>query len=101
MVSCLIHKYLSSGALVRGLFQSSEEGTPQSGLLNPLLSNIVLHELDKELERRGHPYVKYEDDTLIFCKIKRAANRVRKSISRFLEEELCRVTRITVCEQAH
>ena len=70
------------------MFQSSEEGTPQGGTLSPLLSNIMLHELDKELERRGHPFVRYADDALIFCKSKRAANRVRKSISCFIENLL-------------
>lgn len=84
----LIHKYLKSGVLVKGMFQSSEEGTPQGGPLSPLLSNIMLHELDKELERRGHPFVRYADDALIFCKSKRAANRVRKSISCFIENLL-------------
>ena len=87
-VISLIHKYLKSGVLVKGMFQSSEEGTPQGGPLSPLLSNIMLHELDKELERRGHPFVRYADDALIFCKSKRAANRVRKSISSFLENLL-------------
>lgn len=87
-VISLIHKYLKSGVLVRGMFQSSEEGTPQGGPLSPLLSNIMLHELDKELEHRGHPFVRYADDALIFCKSKRAAHRVRKSISRFIEGKL-------------
>lgn len=87
-VISLIHKYLRSGVLVRGLFQSSEEGTPQGGPLSPLLSNIMLHELDKELERRGHPFVRYADDAMIFFKSKRAAHRVRKSISRFIEGKL-------------
>ena len=87
-VISLIHKYLKSGVLVRGMFQSSEEGTPQGGPLSPLLSNIMLHELDKELERRNHPFVRYADDALIFCKSKRAANRVRKSISLFIENRL-------------
>ena len=87
-VISLIHKYLKSGVLVKGMFQSSEEGTPQGGPLSPLLSNVMLHELDKELEHRNHPFVRYADDALIFCKSKRAANRVRKSISRFLENRL-------------
>ena len=87
-VISLIHKYLKSGILVRGMFQSSEEGTPQGGPLSPLLSNIMLHELDKELEHRGHPFVRYADDALLFCKSKRAAQRVRKSISRFIEGKL-------------
>lgn len=87
-VISLIHRYLKSGVLSKGMFQSSEEGTPQGGPLSPLLSNIMLHELDKELERRGHPFVRYADDALIFCKSRRAANRVRKSISSFLENLL-------------
>ena len=87
-VISLIHKYLKSGVLLKGMFQSSEEGTPQGGPLSPLLSNIMLHELDKEVERRGHPFVRYADDALIFCKSKRAANRVRKSISCFIENLL-------------
>lgn len=70
------------------MFQPSEEGTPQGGPLSPLLSNIMLHELDKELERRGHPFVRYADDVLIFCKSKRASHRVRQSISRFIEGKL-------------
>ena len=87
-VISLIHKYLRSGVLVRGMFQSCAEGTPQGGPLSPLLSNVMLNELDKELEQRGHPYVRYADDALIFCKSKRAARRVRKSISRFIEDKL-------------
>lgn len=87
-VISLIHKYLRSGVLVSGMFQSGEEGTPQGGPLSPLLSNIMLHELDKELERRGHPFVRYADDAMIFCKSKRAAHRARKSISRFIEGKL-------------
>ena len=87
-VISLIHRYLKSGVLVKGMFQSSEEGTPQGGPLSPLLSNIMLHELDKELEHRGHPFVRYADDALIFRKSKHAANRVRKSISCFIENLL-------------
>lgn len=70
------------------MFQPNEEGTPQGGPLSPLLSNIMLHELDKELERRGHPFVRYADDALIFCKSKRASLRIRQSISRFIEGKL-------------
>ena len=87
-VISLIHKYLRSGGMARGMFQPNEEGTPQGGPLSPLLSNIMLHELDKELERRGHPFVRYADDALIFCKSKRASLRVRQSISRFIEGKL-------------
>ena len=87
-VVSLIHRYLSSGVITRGLFEASEEGTPQGGPLSPLLSNIMLNELDKELELRGHPFVRYAEDALIFCKSKRAAQRVKSSITRFIEGKL-------------
>ena len=69
-VVSLIHKYLRSGVMNKGVFEMSEEGTPQGGPLSPLLSNIMLNELDKELERRGLPFVRYADDSMIFCKSK-------------------------------
>ena len=72
----------------KGLFEASEEGTPQGGPLSPLLSNIILNELDKELERRGLPFVRYADDSMIFCKSKRAAMRVKESITKFIEGKL-------------
>ena len=84
----LIHKYLRSGVINHGLFESSEEGTPQGGPLSPLLSNIMLNELDKELKRRGHPFVRYADDAVIFCKSRRAAERVRDSITEYIEKKL-------------
>jgi group II intron reverse transcriptase/maturase len=87
-VVSLIHKYLRSGVINRGLFEASEEGTPQGGPLSPLLSNIMLNELDKELERRGHPFLRYADDAMIFCKSTRAAERVRDSITEFIEKKL-------------
>lgn len=87
-VVSLIHKYLSSGVITRGLFEASEEGTPQGGPLSPLLSNIMLNELAKELERRGHPFVRYADDAMIFCKSKRAAQRAKSSLTRFIEGKL-------------
>ena len=87
-VVSLIHKYLRSGVMVNGVLQETEEGTPQGGPLSPLLSNIMLNELDKELERRRHRFVRYADDSLIFCRSKRAAQRVCKSVTRFIEEEL-------------
>lgn len=87
-VISLIHKYLRSGVITRGLFEMSTEGTPQGGPLSPLLSNIMLNEFDKELERRGLPFVRYADDAMIFCKSKRAAQRVRESITRFIEGKL-------------
>ena len=87
-VVSLIHKYLRSGVVNKGLWHASEEGTPQGGPLSPLLSNIMLNELDKELARRGHPFVRYADDAMIFCKSKRAAERVKSSITKFIEEKL-------------
>jgi RNA-directed DNA polymerase len=87
-VVSLIHKYLRSGVMVNGLFVRSEEGTPQGGPLSPLLSNVMLNELDKELERRGLPFVRYADDSMIFCRSKRAAERVRESITSFIEGKL-------------
>ena len=72
----------------KGLSEASDEGTPQGGPLSPLLSNIMLNELDKELERRGLPSVRYADDSMIFCKSKRAAMRVKESITRFIENVL-------------
>ena len=87
-VVSLIHKYLRSGVMNKGLSEASDEGTPQGGPLSPLLSNITLNELDKELERRGLPSVRYADDSMIFCKSKRAAMRVKESITRFIENTL-------------
>lgn len=87
-VISLVHKYLLSGVINRDLFEMSTEGTPQGGPLSPLLSNIMLNELDKELERRGLPFVRYADDVMIFCKSSRAALRVKESITRFIEGKL-------------
>ena len=87
-VISLIHKYLRSGVMNKGMFETSEEGTPQGGPLSPLLGNIMLNELDKELTRRGLPFVRYADDSMIFSKSKRAAKRVKESITRFIEEKL-------------
>lgn len=87
-VVSLIHKYLRSGVMNKGVFEMSEEGTSQGGPLSPLLSNIMLNELDKELEHRGLPFVRYADDSMIFCKSERAAMRVKESITRYIEGEL-------------
>lgn len=87
-VVSLIHKYLRSGVIDKGLWHANEEGTPQGCPLSPLLSNIMLNELDKELSRRGHPFVRYADDAMIFCKSKRAAERVKSSITKFIEGKL-------------
>ena len=87
-VVSLIHKYLRSGVMVHGVLQPTEEGTPQGGPLSPLLSNIMLNELDKELERRGLRFVRYADDSIIFCKSERAAQRVSITITDFIERRL-------------
>ncbi|MFA5525026.1 MAG: reverse transcriptase domain-containing protein [Tissierellales bacterium] len=84
----LIRKYLNSGIMLKGMVTISEEGAPQGGPLSPLLSNILLDELDKELERRGHKFCRYADDCNIYVKSRRAGERVLKSITKFLEEQL-------------
>ena len=84
----LIRKYLKSGIMINGIVTLSEEGTPQGGPLSPLLSNIVLDELDKELEKRGHKFVRYADDCNIYVKTQRAGNRVMNSVTSFIEGKL-------------
>jgi len=84
----LIRQYLRSGVMVDGIKVAAEEGTPQGGPLSPLLSNIVLDELDKEVEKRGHRYVRYADDFRIYCKSLKAAEWVMQSITRFLTRKL-------------
>ena len=84
----LIRKYLESGVLINGIKVSSEEGTPQGGPLSPLLANIMLDDLDKELENRGHKFCRYADDCNIYVKSKRAGERVMKSITNIIEKEL-------------
>lgn len=84
----LIHKYLNAGVVVSNKFEETILGVPQGGPLSPLLSNIMLNEFDKELERRGHRFVRYADDCMILCKSKRSANRTKESIIRFIEDKL-------------
>ena len=84
----LIRKYLQAGVMINGVVSSTEEGTPQGGPLSPLLSNIVLDELDKELEARGHQFVRYADDCNIYVKSKRAGERTMASVQRFIENKL-------------
>lgn len=74
--------------MVRHTFEESKEGVPQGGPLSPILSNILLNELDKELEQRGYLFVRYADDCLIMVKSKRATERVRDSVSDFVEKKL-------------
>ena len=87
-VISLIRKYLLSGVMINGKYEETPIGTPQGGNLSPLLSNIMLNELDKELESRGLQFVRYADDALIFVKSEKAANRVMESIVRFIEKKL-------------
>jgi RNA-directed DNA polymerase len=87
-VVSLIHKYLRAGVIVRNTFEETELGVPQGGPLSPLLSNIMLNELDKELESRGHHFVRYADDCVILCKSKRSAKRTLSNIVPFIESKL-------------
>lgn len=87
-VISLIRKFLISGVMVDGRREESSIGTPQGGNLSPLLSNIMLNELDKELEARGLHFVRYADDSNIFLKSEKAAVRVMESITRFVEKKL-------------
>lgn len=84
----LIRSYLTAGVLANGLFEVSREGTPQGGPLSPLLSNLVLDELDRELDRRGHRFVRYADDCNIYVRSEAAGRRVMLSITRFIERRL-------------
>jgi RNA-directed DNA polymerase len=84
----LIRAFLTSGVMVGGLVSPTEEGTPQGGPLSPLLSNIVLDELDKELEQRGLHFVRYADDFVIYVKSKRAGQRVMENVKRFVTRRL-------------
>jgi group II intron reverse transcriptase/maturase len=84
----LIRRYLQSGVMVNGEVMETEEGTPQGGPLSPLLANIMLDDLDKELEKRGHRFVRYADDCNIYVKTERAGQRVMSSVRQFLEKKL-------------
>jgi RNA-directed DNA polymerase len=84
----LIRSFLTAGVLCNGLVEASLEGTPQGGPLSPLLSNLVLDELDRELERRGHRFVRYADDCNIYVRSELAGRRVMASITRFIETRL-------------
>jgi len=84
----LIGKYLRAGVVIKGRMQKSCEGVPQGGPLSPLLANILLDDLDKELEKRGHKFVRYADDFVILVKTQRAGLRIKESVTRFLERKL-------------
>lgn len=84
----LTRRYLESGVMVNGVVIDTDEGTPQGGPLSPLLANILLDDLDRELEQRGHKFVRYADDCNIYVKTPRAGERVLASVRRFLEQKL-------------
>jgi RNA-directed DNA polymerase len=84
----LIRGFLNSGIMENGIVTHTHEGTPQGGPLSPLLSNILLHELDKELEKRGHKFVRYADDCNIYVKSLKAGERVKTGITTFIEKKL-------------
>lgn len=87
-VISLIHKFLKAGVIVKHKFEGTEIGVPQGGNLSPLLSNVMLNELDKELENRGHRFVRYADDLLIFCKSRKSAERTLTNILPYIEKKL-------------
>jgi RNA-directed DNA polymerase len=91
----LIRRYLEAGILIDGLVSPAIEGTPQGGPLSPLLSNILLDDLDKELERRGHRFCRYADDCNVYVRSRRAGERLMTSLTRFLDKRL----RLQVNEQ--
>jgi RNA-directed DNA polymerase len=82
----LIRGFLNAGVLENGLVSPTEEGTPQGGPLSPLLSNVVLDDLDRELEKRGHRFVRYADDCNIYVRSERAGQRVMEGVSRFITQ---------------
>ncbi|MBC2318514.1 group II intron reverse transcriptase/maturase, partial [Listeria booriae] len=94
-VISLVRKFLVSGVMVQDEYQETIIGTPQGGNLSPLLSNIMLHELDKELANRDLRFVRYADDCLIFVKSDMAARRVMRSVSKFIEEKLGLIVNVT------
>lgn len=87
-VISLIHKYLNAGVMVQQKFEPTDKGVPQGGPLSPLLSNVLLNELDRELESRGHRFVRYADDMVILCRSARSAERSKESIVKYIEDKL-------------
>ena len=87
-VISLIHKFLNAGVMEDGAFQTTPEGVPQGGPLSPLLGNVMLNELDRELTRRGHRFVRYADDCMIFCKSMKGAKRTMENIIPFITGKL-------------
>jgi RNA-directed DNA polymerase len=84
----LIRAFLNAGVMENGLVKPTEEGAPQGGPLSPILSNLMLHELDRELETREHKFVRYADDSNVYVRTKRAGERVMVSVTKFLEKRL-------------
>ncbi len=84
----LMNAYLKAGVMVNGMSEATEAGTPQGGPLSPLLSNIVLTELDRKLEERGHRFVRYADDCNIYVKSRRSGERVLESTTYFIEKRM-------------
>lgn len=84
----LIWKFLHSGILDKDIYIETTEGAPQGGPLSPLLANVYLNKLGRELEKRGHRFIRYADDFVIFVKSKRAGERVMQSITKFIEKDL-------------
>ena len=84
----LIRRYLEAGVMADGVEQASEEGTPQGSPLSPLLGNVMLDDLDSELERRGHRFVRYADDVMVYVNSRRAGERVMQSTTQFVESKL-------------
>lgn len=87
-VISLIHRYLQAGVVVSNKFEQTTVGVPQGGPLSPLLSNVMLNELDKELENRGHRFVRYADDMIILCKSNRSAVRTMENLVAYIEKKL-------------
>ncbi|MBR3617978.1 MAG: group II intron reverse transcriptase/maturase [Acholeplasmatales bacterium] len=100
-VISLVNKFLKAGVMIQGNYEDTEIGTPQGGPLSPLLSNIMLNKLDKELEARGLHFTRYADDTIILVKSEKAANRVMESITHFIEKKLglkVNMTKTKICK---
>lgn len=100
-VVSLVNKFLKAGVMIKGNYEETKIGTPQGGPLSPLLSNIMLNLLDKQLEARGLHFTRYADDTIILVKSEKAANRVMTSIAKYIENKLklkVNVTKTKVCK---
>ena len=100
-VVSLVNKFLKAGVMIQGNYEDTIVGTPQGGPLSPLLSNIMLNKLDKELEARGLHFTRYADDTIILVKSEKAANRVMESITHFIEKKLglkVNMTKTKICK---